>query len=124
MHCTMRVPKLLFYRQIAAPARITRSQYYRPVAGHWLVGRIQQLQQRFSSTRSITQAREGFSHRPVKNAAAQCSGLYKSTCPRGNRSSNVADRIQDQLHKDGHCVWGFVVYRCTYGDDAALGDVS
>ena len=21
--------------------------------------------------------------------------------------------------KDGHRVWGFVIYRCTYGDDAA-----
>jgi len=32
---------------------------------------------------------------------------------------NTADKIQDQLHYDGHRVWGFVVYRCTYGDDAA-----
>lgn len=32
---------------------------------------------------------------------------------------NTADVIQKQLDDDGHRVWGFVVYRCTYGDDAA-----
>jgi hypothetical protein len=40
-------------------------------------------------------------------------------CARGDKSSNLADRIQDRLHADGHRVWGFVIYRCTYGDDAA-----
>lgn len=39
-------------------------------------------------------------------------------CARGS-TFNTADKIQDQLHYDGHRVWGFVVYRCTYGDDAA-----
>lgn len=39
-------------------------------------------------------------------------------CARGEMF-NTADQIQDQLHDDGHRVWGFVVYRCTYGDDAA-----
>jgi hypothetical protein len=39
-------------------------------------------------------------------------------CARGERS-NTADEIQDQLHDDGHRIWGFAVYRCTYGDDAA-----
>lgn len=39
-------------------------------------------------------------------------------CVRGEMF-NTADGIQKQLHADGHRVWGFVVYRCTYGDDAA-----
>lgn len=39
-------------------------------------------------------------------------------CARGEMF-NTADQIQDQLHDDGHRIWGFVVYRCTYGDDAA-----
>jgi hypothetical protein len=43
----------------------------------------------------------------------------RSTVPRGNRSINTADRIQDELEEHGHRVWGFVIYRCTYGDDAA-----
>ncbi|KAI6818701.1 hypothetical protein KC332_g9099 [Hortaea werneckii] len=37
---------------------------------------------------------------------------------RGDRS-NTADQIEDKLPRDGHLVWGFAVYRCTYGDDAA-----
>jgi hypothetical protein len=38
---------------------------------------------------------------------------------RGDSFLNTADRIQDQLLEDGHRVWGFVIYRCTYGDDDA-----
>lgn len=33
--------------------------------------------------------------------------------------SNCADCIELGLEKDGHRVWGFVIFRCTYGDDAA-----
>jgi hypothetical protein len=43
----------------------------------------------------------------------------RSTIPRGDSSTNTADRIQDELEENGHRVWGFVIYRCTYGDDAA-----
>jgi hypothetical protein len=43
------------------------------------------------------------------------------TIPRGDRSWNTADRIQDELEEKGHRVWGLVIYRCTYGDDAAWG---
>jgi hypothetical protein len=38
---------------------------------------------------------------------------------RVDSSLNTADRIQEQLLEDGHRVWGFVVYRCTYGDEHA-----
>lgn len=33
--------------------------------------------------------------------------------------SNSADCIELGLEQDGHQVWGFVIFRCTYGDDAA-----
>ncbi|KAB5578707.1 hypothetical protein GE09DRAFT_558677 [Coniochaeta sp. 2T2.1] len=34
-------------------------------------------------------------------------------------SSNAADKIDRHLRADGHRLWGFVVYRCTYSSDAA-----
>lgn len=52
------------------------------------------------------------------------SGLARNeddryTIPRGVKSCNTADRIEEELLEKGHRVWGFVIYRCTYGDDAA-----
>jgi hypothetical protein len=38
---------------------------------------------------------------------------------RGDSFLNTADRLEEQLRKAGHRVWGPAVYRCTYGDDAA-----
>jgi hypothetical protein len=38
---------------------------------------------------------------------------------RGYGSINPVDQIQEQLLGDGHRVRGLVIYRCTYGDDAA-----
>lgn len=32
---------------------------------------------------------------------------------------NAADKIERQLRADGHRIWGFVVYRCTYTSDPA-----
>jgi hypothetical protein len=32
---------------------------------------------------------------------------------------NAADNIERQLRVDGHRIWGFVVYRCTYTSDSA-----
>lgn len=34
-------------------------------------------------------------------------------------SSNAADKVDRHLRADGHRLWGLVVYRCTYGNDAA-----
>jgi hypothetical protein len=42
---------------------------------------------------------------------------YSVTLARG-RSTNTADSLRRRLDEEGHRVWGFVVYRCTYGDDA------
>ncbi|RAH72533.1 uncharacterized protein BO66DRAFT_317093, partial [Aspergillus aculeatinus CBS 121060] len=33
-------------------------------------------------------------------------------------SQNNADRLEDELRGDGFTIWGFVIYRCTYGSDA------
>lgn len=41
------------------------------------------------------------------------------TIPRGDSFLNSADRVQKDLFEDGHRLWGFVIYRCTYDDDAA-----
>jgi hypothetical protein len=38
---------------------------------------------------------------------------------RGDSCLNSADCIQDELLGNGHRIWGFVIYRCTYGDDSA-----
>ena len=40
------------------------------------------------------------------------------TLARGH-PTNDADNIRRRLDEEGHRVWGFVIYRCTYGDDAA-----
>ncbi|SPO06966.1 uncharacterized protein DNG_09660 [Cephalotrichum gorgonifer] len=32
---------------------------------------------------------------------------------------NVADCLERCLEKDSHRIWGFIIFRCTYGDDAA-----
>ncbi|KAI6856915.1 hypothetical protein KC338_g8259 [Hortaea werneckii] len=50
----------------------------------------------------------------------ELSGEGTSSTARGSRlRRNTADRIEDQLRSDGHLIWGFAAYRCTYGDDAA-----
>ncbi|PVI00152.1 hypothetical protein DM02DRAFT_527606 [Periconia macrospinosa] len=35
---------------------------------------------------------------------------------------NAADNIERHLRADGHRLWGFVVYRCTYTDDLAWNE--
>lgn len=92
-----------------------------PLCGqsYWLSKRIPYSHQCFNSTQSKTQALEGFTHRPINSLTAYRPELTTSTCPRGNSSFNIADQFQDHLRKDGHRVWGVVVYRCTYGDNAA-----
>ncbi|KAF2716073.1 hypothetical protein K431DRAFT_289717 [Polychaeton citri CBS 116435] len=53
------------------------------------------------------------------------SGLAPNHPPEseGNReyeaSSEAAEEIQKALRQDGHRVWGFVIYRCTYASDPA-----
>jgi hypothetical protein len=70
------------------------------------------------STTAGTQAPEHPRDLPP-HVIALLDELHRKTTPRGDRSINKADRIQDELEEQGHRVWGFVIYRCTYGDDAA-----
>jgi hypothetical protein len=42
------------------------------------------------------------------------SSILARGCP-----TNTSNDLQQRLDEDGHRVWGFVIYRCTYGDDAA-----
>jgi hypothetical protein len=53
------------------------------------------------------------------HSAAFSSTTTRPTIPRGDSSLNTADQIEDRLREDGHRIWGFAVYRCTYRDDAA-----
>jgi hypothetical protein len=52
-------------------------------------------------------------------SAAFSSTTTRPTLPRGDSFLNTADQIQDRLLEDGHRIWGFAVYRCTYRDNAA-----
>jgi hypothetical protein len=127
LHCMMSVPSRLFTRttriytrrQIIAPARAYNSSFYGPVATHWLPRRHVRLEQRLKSTQPNMHAFENLTHRPTDDGAARGPELPLSTCPRGDSSRNTADQIDEQLREDGHRVWGFAIYRCTYSDDAA-----
>jgi hypothetical protein len=107
------------HRQIITPARANSPYLHGPAATHWLPRRHVRLEQRLISTRPNMHAFEGLTHRPTDDSAALGPELTLSTCPRGDSSRNTADRIDEQLREDGHRVWGFAIYRCTYGDDAA-----
>jgi hypothetical protein len=36
--------------------------------------------------------------------------------------SNKADKLERQLQEDGHKIWGWVIYRCTYSSDTDWAD--
>ena len=41
-----------------------------------------------------------------------------STCtPEQDTAFNNADNVGRQLQEDGHKIWGWVIYRCTYAND-------
>jgi hypothetical protein len=61
--------------------------------------------------------------RPAANSSSAARAAFSSraarrTLPRGH-IFNTADQIEDRLREDGHRIWGFAVYRCTYRNDAA-----
>lgn len=77
---------------------------------------------RLFSTQARIQAFEGLPHISVSHAVRSNVVISENGRPaiaRGDRFSNTADRITDQLREDGHIIWGFAVYRCTNGDDEA-----
>lgn len=68
------------------------------------------------------QTSESLANGPVNSDTVPCLALNETprpTIPRGDSSVNIVDRIQDELQDNGHRAWGYVIHRCTYGDDAA-----
>jgi hypothetical protein len=106
-------------RLMRAPSynhRTTPPNALRPYSNrnHWLP---KPIPQRSVSTRPNVP-------RPAANSSSAARAAFSSTTtrptiPRGDSSLNTADQIEDRLREDGHRVWGFAVYRCTYRDDAA-----
>lgn len=81
---------------------------------------LRPLEQRSVSTQANMQPSQDLAARSAYTGAASHVVLPEHTgVARGDSFLNTADRIQDQLLEDGHRVWGFVIYRCTYGDDDA-----
>jgi len=120
----------------SVPSRISRCHANRPVAEFRPCGRVlHRLDQRPKSTQAGVQSSKEPKQHPADSDETPSiswpepiswseyipwSEPYKSPgVARGKRPHNIADQIQDQLHADGHYVWGLVLYRCTYGDDAA-----
>lgn len=52
----------------------------------------------------------------VRNRAQRVNNPSKRT-PDRETAFNNADNIERQLQQDGHKIWGWVVYRCTYKSD-------
>jgi hypothetical protein len=84
------------------------------IANHWLP---KPIPQRSVSTRPDVPRPAAKSSSAAR--AAFSSTTTRRTIPRGDSSLNTADQIEDRLREDGHLIWGFAVYRCTYRDDAA-----
>lgn len=84
---------------------------------------VPRLDQRPNST-LVNNNKQALPHRPVENSEAAnhlvdpWERIPSSTIGRG-KPTNSASRLQEKLDEAGHHVWGFVVYRCTYSDDAA-----
>ncbi|KAK7962860.1 uncharacterized protein PG986_003685 [Apiospora aurea] len=55
-----------------------------------------------------------------KRAASQRPADISARTPKTlSTTLNAADKIERHLRADGHRIWGFVVYRCTYTSDTA-----
>lgn len=52
----------------------------------------------------------------VRNAAQRVKNPSQRT-PDRETAFNNADNVERQLQKDGHKIWGWVIYRCTYESD-------
>jgi hypothetical protein len=102
---------------------VLRPRTFRHVANHRLFEHVLRPYQRPNSTQANTR---DLMYRPANSGVAS-GDLWdeeltqtRSTVARGGYGSmNPVDQIQEQLLADGHRVWGLVIYRCTYGDDAA-----
>lgn len=52
----------------------------------------------------------------IRNRAQRVKNPSKRT-PDRDTHFNDADSVERQLAEDGHKIWGWVIYRCTYEDD-------
>ncbi|KAK8008110.1 hypothetical protein PG991_010661 [Apiospora marii] len=69
-------------------------------------------------TSNCSQIRDSHAQRlPISNLR-QYSSEISSRTPDTISIFNEADIIGNHLHANGHRIWGFVVYRCTYSNDA------
>ncbi|KAI7345703.1 hypothetical protein KC320_g8220 [Hortaea werneckii] len=52
----------------------------------------------------------------IRNRARYVRNPSQRT-PDRETAFNNADNVERQLQEDGHTIWGWVIYRCTYEDD-------
>jgi hypothetical protein len=52
----------------------------------------------------------------IRNRAQRVRNPSRRTPDRETMFNN-ADNVERQLQEDGHRIWGWVIYRCTYGND-------
>jgi hypothetical protein len=104
----------------SVPWRTSRYRANLFTTEHCLTGGALRLpNQRLHSTQNGIQSSAGHWQRPSNSPwTPRVSWQQRRGVARGEMF-NTADMIRNQLNEDGHRVWGFVVYRCTYGDDAA-----
>jgi hypothetical protein len=107
------------------PARALQLHTPRHITNHFLLcQRVPHLldSRRPNSTRASNNNKQDLQLRPENSEATAPSDPWERfpfttlacACP-----INTSNDLQDRLDEDGHRVWGFVIYRCTYGDDAA-----
>jgi hypothetical protein len=97
--------------------RVLQPRAPRHITNHLLCcQRVPHLEdhRRPNSTRASD--KQDLSHRPAPLDLWE--RIPSSIIARGHVIDTSND-LQKWLNEDGHRVWGFVIYRCTYGDDAA-----
>ena len=111
---------------VLSPLRMRASQprTSRDITNHLLCRLVVPRLHRRPNSTLVNNNKQALPHRPVENSEAAnhlvdpWERIPSSTIGRG-KPTNSASRLQEKLDENGHHVWGFVIYRCTYGDDAA-----
>jgi hypothetical protein len=117
MSLPTRIARAIPRQRIPIPASALQSRSRLLLSNHRHYHYVYQLYRSRFSTHAGIQAPEHPKDTPP-HPTPLLNELACTKYPRG-RSGNPANRIQNELEEKGHRVWGFVVYRCTYGDDAA-----
>lgn len=104
--------------------RASQPRTSRDITNHLLCRLVVPRLHRRPNSTLVNNNKQALPHRPVENSEAAnhlvdpWETIFSSKIARG-KSTNSASRLQEKLDEAGHHVWGFVIYRCTYGDDAA-----